>query len=155
MGITCAHCHKNITKDAENHECEYMKTGTIKESTSSLKMHCPYCAFTSNPSGMAFHINSEHGGRQRITNMVSRHMDRFNKKKRLGLVFPIDTQRSGIFPEPASESLSASDQLKFMMERLLDMRRARLPVVMAGIRSAYKHRRLTGKRRKWWKRYYE
>ena len=85
--------------------------------------------------------------------MVSRHMDRFNKKKRLGLVFPIDLQRSGTFPEPANEGLSDSDQLKFMMERLIDERRALLPMVMAGIRSAYKARRLKSKK-KFWKRYY-
>ena len=132
--------------------CKYMQNGTIKESK-SISMQCPYCNFTSNVQGIAIHINSEHGGRQRISNMVSRHMDRFNKKKRLGLVFPIDLQRSGTFPEPANEGLSDSDQLKFMMERLIDERRALLPMVMAGIRSAYKARRLKSKK-KFWKRYY-
>jgi hypothetical protein len=132
-----------------------MRKATMKE-PSSVRMNCPICHnFKSNPQGIAIHMNTVHRGRQRITNMVSRHMDRFNKKKRLGLVFPIDTTRSGVFPEPVTESLSDSDQLKFMMERLLDMRRARLPVVMAGIRSAYKRRRLAGKHEKYWKRYYD
>jgi hypothetical protein len=135
MGIICGHCWKHLSDEEEpNHfdHCKKLNKMRKESKSSSIKMQCPYCNFKSNPSGMAQHMNSEHGGRQRITNMVTRLMaDKFNKKKRLGLVFPIDTTRSRVFPEPANESLSDSDQLKFMMERLIDERRAMLPIVMA------------------------
>jgi hypothetical protein len=97
----------------------------------------------------------KHGGKEKTTQMVKRTMmDRFSKKRRKGLILPIDTTRSGVFPEPANESLTDSEQLRFMMERWLDERRALLPMVMAGIRSAYKARRLKSAK-KFWKRYYE
>jgi hypothetical protein len=121
----------------------------------SVWLQCPHCGFTtSNFRKLSEHL-LEHGGRQRTTEMVKRTMmDRFSKKKRKGLILPIDTTRSGVFPEPANESLSDSDQLRFMMERWLDERRTLLPMVMAGIRSAYKARRLKSAT-KFWKRYYE
>jgi hypothetical protein len=143
------------SKEEETHfdHCKKLKKN-MKESK-SIMIRCPICGFQSNPSGMAQHINEVHGGRQRITNMVKRAMvDRFSKKKHKGLVFPIDTTRSGVFPEPANEEISSSEELRFMMERLLDERRAVLPMVMAGIRSAYKAKRLKSKK-KFWKRYYQ
>jgi hypothetical protein len=147
------HCKKNDTDGCIHCKFKDMKR-EMKESK-SIMIRCPYCGFQSNPSGVFQHINEVHGGKQRITNMVKRAMmDRFSKKRHKGMVFPIDTTRSGVFPEPANEELSPSEELRFMMERLLDERRALLPMVMAGIRSSYKAKRLKSKK-KFWKRYYE
>jgi hypothetical protein len=152
----CGHCDRHLSDDeVDNHfdHCKKLKKN-MKESK-SIMIRCPICGFQSNPSGMAQHIDEVHGGRQRITDMVKRvMMDRFSKKKHKGMVFPIDSTRSGVFPEPANEELSPSEELRFMMERLIDERNALLPIVMAGIRSAYKSKRLKSKK-KFWKRYYK
>src|SRR5262249_13869775 len=129
----CENCKRHDVDGCT--KCKFKDMKKVEE-TKSVWLQCPHCGFTtSNPRKLSEHLLEKHGGKERTTDMVKRAlMDRFSKKRRKGLILPIDTTRSGIFPEPANESLSDSEQLRFMMLQWLDERNALRPMVMAAVR---------------------
>jgi len=119
----------------------------------SEKFHCPYCNASFRSAAAAADHLKQHE-KQPVSTMLTRKLaDKMAKKRRTG--FMIDTNRSGVFPEPATESVDERmAAIKQQVRELNEIRLKRLPIIVAAVRSALKSKRLKGKHRKFWMKKY-
>ena len=107
----------------------------------SERLVCPHCGQSfRSPATYSDHLK-RHREQQPASTMFTRKLaDKMAKKRRTG--FMIDTNRSGIFPEPASESVEdRMAAIREMVRELNEIRLKRLPSIVNAVRSALKSHR--------------
>jgi hypothetical protein len=105
----------------------------------SERIKCEVCGQTFNMSGYSQHLKT--CVKQPTSTILTRKLaDKMAKKRRTG--FMIDTNRSGVFPEPASESVEERmKNILAMVRELNEIKLKRLPNIVNAVRSALKLRR--------------
>jgi len=115
----------------------------------SDRIKCEICEKSFNPSS---YVRHECVKQPAATQMLTRKMqDLMAKKKKLALIFPVDTTRSGVFPEPANESVEERmEHIRSMVRHLNELKLARLPSIVNAVRSALTSKRLKGEAQQVW-----
>jgi len=111
------------------------------------RIKCDVCGKSFNPSGFAQHVCIKQPA---ATTMLSRKMEKLlSKKKRKGLMVDLSGHH-GEVPQPTSES----ENLKFMLTQLNEIRRAKIPTIIARVREVLMARRLKHKNNFWRRQFY-
>src|SRR5262245_42240865 len=105
------------------------------------RIKCDVCGKSFNPSGFAQHVCVKQPA---ASTMLSRKMDKLLSKKRKGLMVDLSNHH-GEIPQPANES----ENLKQMMTHLNEIPLAKIPKVIAQVRSVLHARRMRHKNNFW------
>lgn len=98
------------------------------------RIKCDVCGKSFNPSAYAQHVCVKQPATQMLTRKLADVMAK--KKKR---AFMIDTNRSGVFLEPATESVEdRMNAIRAMVRELNEIKLGRLPSIVNAVRSSLK-----------------
>ena len=99
----------------------------------STRIKCDICGKSFNPSGFAQHVCIK----QPVTTMLTRKMQELMAKKKRKVIvgIPNDIARDGVFPQNESVE-QRMEAIKHMIRELNELKLARIPNIVAAVRSS-------------------